>query len=139
MTLFDYEKDNILDYSVDPTKELKDFIPLHEYKTAASILKNKETLKKLAELTDEDDNPIYPFCSYLQKFREAEGVRKIVDKFPEHVSKDGFVFSHVMQYGTTILSKDDVMEGVPDMIHTVQVECTFPDGTKLVTVHNPIQ
>ena len=62
---------------------------------------DKETLKKLAELTDENDNPIYPFCCYLQKFREAEGVRKIVDKFPEHATKDGFIFSHVMQYGTT--------------------------------------
>ena len=62
---------------------------------------DKETLKKLAELTDENDNPIYPFCCYLQKFREAEGVRKIVDKFPEHATKDGFIFSRVMQYGTT--------------------------------------
>ena len=45
----------------------------------------------------------------------------------------------VMQLGTTILTKDDVMEGVADMLGEVQVEATFPDGTKLVTVHNPIQ
>ena len=44
-----------------------------------------------------------------------------------------------MDYGRTILSRDDVMEGIPEMIHTVQVEATFPDGTKLVTVHDPIQ
>ena len=44
-----------------------------------------------------------------------------------------------MQLGTTILTKDDVMEGVADMLGEVQVEATFPDGTKLVTVHNPIQ
>ena len=44
-----------------------------------------------------------------------------------------------MSYGATILSKDDVMEGVPEMIHEVQVEGTFPDGTKLVTVHNPLR
>ena len=43
-----------------------------------------------------------------------------------------------MSYGTTLLSSDDVMEGVPEMIHEVQVEATFPDGTKLVTVHDPI-
>ena len=42
-------------------------------------------------------------------------------------------------FGTKILSKSEVMEGVPDMVHTVQVECTFPDGTKLVTVHDPIK
>ena len=45
----------------------------------------------------------------------------------------------LMQLGTKILTKDDVMEGVADMVHEVQVEATFPDGTKLVTVHNPIQ
>jgi len=44
-----------------------------------------------------------------------------------------------MQYGATILSKDDVMEGVAEMIHDVQIEATFPDGTKLVTVHDPIR
>ena len=44
-----------------------------------------------------------------------------------------------MSYGTTLLSRDDVMEGVADMIYDVQVEAVFPDGTKLVTVHHPIQ
>jgi urease subunit gamma len=44
-----------------------------------------------------------------------------------------------MQYGTTILTRDDVMEGVPEMIEDIQVEATFPDGTKLVTVHHPIR
>lgn len=43
-----------------------------------------------------------------------------------------------MSYGTTLLTEDDVMEGIPAMLHEVQVEATFPDGTKLVTVHNPI-
>lgn len=62
---------------------------------------DKETLKKLAELTDAEDNVMYPFIVHLQKYREAEGVRKIIDKFPEHVTGDGYVFSHVMQYGTT--------------------------------------
>ena len=44
-----------------------------------------------------------------------------------------------MSYGATILKRDDVMEGVPEMIHEVQVEATFPDGTKLVTVHQPVR
>jgi urease subunit gamma len=44
-----------------------------------------------------------------------------------------------MNYGTTLISRDEVMEGVAEMIHDVQVEATFPDGTKLVTVHNPVR
>jgi urease subunit gamma len=44
-----------------------------------------------------------------------------------------------MSYGTTLLTRDDVMEGIAEMVHEVQVEATFPDGTKLVTVHNPIR
>ena len=43
-----------------------------------------------------------------------------------------------MHYGTTLLKPDQVMEGIPEMIHEIQVEATFPDGTKLVTVHHPI-
>lgn len=62
---------------------------------------DKETLTKLAELTDLEDNIKYPFCSYLKSYREAEGVRKIVDKFPELMTNDGYLFSSVMQYGTT--------------------------------------
>ncbi len=54
-------------------------------------------------------------------------------------ARDGKAVSELMSYGTTILKRDDVMEGVPEMIHDVQVEGTFPDGTKLVTVHHPIR
>ncbi|BAS06711.1 urease subunit gamma [Arthrobacter sp. Hiyo4] len=54
-------------------------------------------------------------------------------------ARDGRRVADLMSYGTTILTKEDVMEGVADMIHDVQVEATFPDGTKLVTVHNPIR
>lgn len=62
---------------------------------------DKDTLRKLGELTDAEDNIMYPFVVHLLKFREYEGVRKIIDKFPEHVTSDGFVFSSIMQYGTT--------------------------------------
>ncbi len=54
-------------------------------------------------------------------------------------ARDGKSVAELMSYGTTILQADDVMEGVPAMIHEVQVEATFPDGTKLVTVHHPIR
>lgn len=53
-------------------------------------------------------------------------------------ARDGKSVSEMMSYGRQILKRSEVMEGVPEMIHEVQVEATFPDGTKLVTVHNPI-
>ena len=53
-------------------------------------------------------------------------------------ARDGRAVSDLMGYGTTLLTRDDVMEGVPEMIPEIQVEATFPDGTKLVTVHHPI-
>jgi urease subunit gamma len=54
-------------------------------------------------------------------------------------ARDGRSVADLMSYGTTILKGSDVMEGVPEMVHEVQVEATFPDGTKLVTVHHPIR
>ncbi|TXK77548.1 urease subunit gamma [Paenibacillus sp. N3.4] len=53
-------------------------------------------------------------------------------------ARDGLTVAELMSFGTTILKAEQVMEGVPSMIHEVQVEATFPDGTKLVTVHQPI-
>ena len=54
-------------------------------------------------------------------------------------ARDGRSVADLMSYGTTLLKRDEVMEGVAEMIHDVQVEATFPDGTKLVTVHHPIR
>ena len=54
-------------------------------------------------------------------------------------ARDGKTVAEIMTMGTKLLSKADVMEGVAEMIHEVQVEATFPDGTKLITVHDPIQ
>lgn len=54
-------------------------------------------------------------------------------------ARDGKSVAEIMTFGTTILTRAETMEGVPEMIHEVQVEATFPDGTKLVTVHDPIQ
>jgi urease subunit gamma len=53
-------------------------------------------------------------------------------------ARDGKSVAELMSFGATILSREDVMEGVPEMVHEVQIEATFPDGTKLVTVHDPI-
>lgn len=54
-------------------------------------------------------------------------------------ARDGKTVSEMMEYGGTILSRDDVMEGIADILDDIQVEATFPDGTKLVTIHSPIR
>jgi len=82
----------------------------------------------------------------LARKRQARGLKL---NYPEAVAiitfeimeaaRDGKSVAESMIYGTTILKKSDVMQGIAEMIHDVQVEATFPDGTKLVTVHDPIQ
>jgi urease subunit gamma len=82
----------------------------------------------------------------LARKRRARGLRL---NYPEAVAlitadllegiRDGRSVSDLMEFGATILKRDDVMEGVPEMVDEVQVEGTFPDGTKLVTVHHPIR
>lgn len=72
------------------------------------------------------------------KLNHPESVALITKVLLEH-ARDGKTVAELMELGTKVLSKDQVMEGVPEMIEVVQVECTFPDGTKLVSVHNPIQ
>ena len=72
------------------------------------------------------------------KLNYPEAVAYISSELLE-MARDGKEVTELMIQGTKILAKEDVMEGVADMIHEVQVEATFPDGTKLVTVHNPIQ
>ena len=69
----------------------------------------------------------YPECMALITDELLEGAR------------EGKTVEYLMDYGTKVLSRSDVMEGVPEMIHVIQVEATFPDGTKLVSVHDPIQ
>src|SRR4030095_15008890 len=72
------------------------------------------------------------------KLNHPESVAIITAEIMEG-ARGGCSVGEVMSQGTTILKRDDVMEGVPEMIHEVQVEATFPDGTKLVTVHDPIR
>lgn len=78
--------------------------------------------------------------------RRARGVRlnspeaiALISSQLQEAARDGKSVAELMQYGATILTRDDVMEGVADMVHEVQIEATFPDGTKLVTVHQPIR
>lgn len=72
------------------------------------------------------------------KLNYPEAVALITDYVVEG-ARDGRSVADLMRDGATVLSRDDVMEGVPEMLHEIQVEATFPDGTKLVTVHEPIR
>ncbi len=72
------------------------------------------------------------------KLNYPEAVAIITAEILEGI-RDGKTVSELMTFGATILTRDDVMEGVPEMIHDVQVEGTFPDGSKRVTVHDPIR
>jgi urease subunit gamma len=84
-------------------------------------------------------------AALLAERRKARGLRL---NYPEAVAyicaailegaRDGRTVAELMGFGATLLKRDEVMEGVPEMINEVQVEATFPDGTKLVTVHHPI-
>jgi urease gamma subunit len=98
------------------------------------------------ELSPRDKDKLLIFtAALLAERRKAKGLKL---NYPESIAlisaeimegaREGKSVAEMMSYGRTILSVDDVMDGVAEMIHDVQVEATFPDGTKLVTVHNPI-
>jgi urease subunit gamma len=81
----------------------------------------------------------------LARRRQARGLKlnyveamAILSAEVLEAARDGKTVSEIMSFGTKILSRDQLMDGVAEMIHEVQVEATFPDGTKLVTIHDPI-
>ena len=99
------------------------------------------------ELTPREKDKLLIFTAgLLAERRRARGLKL---NYPEAVAfisaailegaRDGKTVAELMSYGATLLRRDEVMEGVAEMIHDVQVEATFPDGTKLVTVHNPVR
>lgn len=72
------------------------------------------------------------------KLNYPEAIAYISSELLE-AARDGRTVAELMQFGATLLTRKDVMEGIPEMIHDIQIEATFPDGTKLVTVHDPIR
>lgn len=93
----------------------------------------------------ETDRLLLSYAAALARRRQARGLKlnypETVAIITDHVlegARDGRTVADLMVSGREVLSRDDVMEGVPEMLHDVQVEATFPDGTKLVTVHHPI-
>ncbi len=98
------------------------------------------------ELSPRDKDKLLIFtAALLAERRKAKGLKL---NYPEAIAlisaeimegaREGKTVAELMSYGKTILSADEVMDGVADLVHEVQVEATFPDGTKLVTVHEPI-
>jgi urease subunit gamma len=99
------------------------------------------------QLSPQEKDKLLIFTAALvAERRKAKGLKL---NYPEAIAfisaailegaREGQTVADLMSYGTTLLGRDDVMEGIPEMIHDVQVEATFPDGTKLVTVHDPIR
>jgi urease subunit gamma len=99
------------------------------------------------QLTPQEKDKLLIFTAALLAERRKEKGLKL--NYPESIAyisaailegaREGRTVSELMTYGTMLLTRADVMEGIPEMIHEVQVEATFPDGTKLVTVHDPIR
>ena len=98
------------------------------------------------QLTPQEKDKLLIFTAgMVAERRKAKGLKL---NYPEAIAyisaailegaREGRTVSELMTYGTTLLSRDDVMDGIAEMIEDVQVEATFPDGTKLVTVHSPI-
>jgi urease subunit gamma len=99
------------------------------------------------QLTPQEKDKLLIFTAALLAERRKDKGLKL--NYPEAVAyisaailegaREGRTVAELMSYGATLLSRSEVMEGVPEMVQEVQVEATFPDGTKLVTVHNPIR
>jgi urease subunit gamma len=103
-------------------------------------------LEAFVELTPREKDKLLLFTAgLLAERRRARGLRLNYPEAMAYIScailegaRDGRTVAELMDFGRTLLKRADVMEGVPELIHEVQVEATFPDGTKLVTVHDPI-
>ena len=99
------------------------------------------------QLSPQEKDKLLVFtASLLAERRKERGIKLNHPEAVAYISaailegaREGRGVAELMSYGTTLLTRDEVMEGIPEMLDEVAVEATFPDGTKLVTVHNPIQ
>jgi len=113
--------------------------------TAAPLLAHFKGIVRM-ELSPRDKDKLLIFtAALLAERRKARGLKLNYPEAMAYISaaimegaRDGQTVAQLMSYGKTLLAREDVMDGVPELILEVQVEATFPDGTKLVTVHEPI-
>ncbi|MBP5858255.1 urease subunit gamma [Marivibrio halodurans] len=94
----------------------------------------------------EKDKLLIAMAAMVARNRLSRGVKlnypeavAIISDFVVEGARDGRSVADLMEAGATVITRDQVMEGIPEMIHDVQVEATFPDGVKLVTIHQPIR
>ncbi len=94
----------------------------------------------------EKDKLLISMAAMVARNRKERGVKlnypeaiALISDFVVEGARDGRSVADLMEAGAHVVTRDDCMEGIPEIIHDVQVEATFPDGTKLVTVHNPIR
>ena len=106
----------------------------------------KEIIKRMHLTPRETEKLLLFLAGELAQKRKDRGLKlnypeaiALISSQLQEAARDGRSVAELMQFGATILSRDDVMEGIPEMIDEIQIEATFPDGTKLVTVHNPIR
>ena len=122
------------------------YLAIFYVKFRPSCIINKKRNNDMHLTSREQEKLMLFLAGELAAKRKARGVKL---NYPEAIAyiashlqeaaRDGMSVAEVMQYGATLLTVEDVMEGVAEMVHEVQIEATFPDGTKLVTVHNPIR
>jgi urease subunit gamma len=117
------------------------------YKGSNDVSHLRRKKEALVLLTPrEQEKLLIVVAADLARKRQARGLKL---NYPEAIAilsaeimeaaRDGKSVAEIMTFGTTLLTREDVIDGIPEMIHEVQVEATFPDGTKLVTVHDPIR
>src|SRR5215218_3755859 len=117
----------------------------HTLGLASGLRRGREVVSAVHLSPHEQERLLLSYAAELARRRQGRGLKLNLPEatalITDHVlegARDGVLVAELMQSGRTVLIRDDVMDGVPELLEEVQVEATFPDGTKPVTVHHPI-